>query len=163
MAIKYNFVLCFSSAWMMSFNSCRVMSACSRALPPPTTTHIAHRGILVDTGLQVLEDGWIDAGHLGKLFESVERDVMVMQARAGEEIVRWRASSGENPSSSATIFFVTHVFTRVSIYIITAHLRRDRHIAVTCKILRTHFLAKMPKLTVSVDCPRLAVTVPVIS
>jgi hypothetical protein len=46
----------------MSLSSCRVISACSRAFPW-ATTHIADRGVLIDTRLQVLEYGWVNAGH----------------------------------------------------------------------------------------------------
>lgn len=56
-------LLCFSSALMMSLSSCRVVSACSRAVSQgrgPLISYIADGCVLVDTRLQILEDGRID-------------------------------------------------------------------------------------------------------
>lgn len=48
---------------MMSLSSCRVVSACSRAVSQgrgPLISYIADGCVLVDTRLQILEDGRID-------------------------------------------------------------------------------------------------------
>jgi hypothetical protein len=58
-------LLCFSSAWMMSFSSCRVVSACSRALLRGAS-HIADRRVFVDARLEILKDSWVDACHCGR-------------------------------------------------------------------------------------------------
>jgi hypothetical protein len=66
--------LCFSSAWMMSLSSCRVVSACSRALLRGVSSHITNRRVLVNTRLEVLEDGWVDACH-GEVVRRLSGDV----------------------------------------------------------------------------------------